>query len=149
MTDKVHGFTETGFEALTGNMDFFTVRTTVNILPNGQVETGADGDVTGDATSQNWLDLLVETVSLRAQPVIASPVSISIESVSSISDLPATEQEGSTGNDNVYVFKFAIEHTEAWSSDLLSEALNSLASVFVWTSPTTNNNVAITRNLTL
>jgi len=131
MVDKVHGFSETGFEALTGNMDFFTVRTLVDISPLA----------VGNATTQAALDTLVETVAMRAAPVIASDVTSAAET--GIIDLPA-----SGGAATVFTFKFAVEHTEAWTTDLLSEALDATG-LFVWTSPTTANNVAVTLSLTL
>jgi len=131
MTDKVNGFTQTGWEALTGNMDFFTVRTIVDI------RTLADGD----ATSQGNLDTLVETIAMRAAPVISSDVSITAEN--DPADLPALGGAG-----DVYTFKFAVEHTEAWSTDMLADALDSTG-VFVWTTPTDDNDVAVTLSLTL
>jgi len=150
MVTKVNGFSQTGVEALTGNLDFFTVRTLEPILTDGQDEgTPVSGEVTqGDATTQAALDLLIETISQRAQPVILSNVAVSREAVAGITDLPAVADDGDT-NDTVYVFKFAIEHTEAWDADLLAEALDSANGVFVFRTPTTNNNVAIVRNATL
>jgi len=150
MTIKVNGFSETGVEALTGNLDFFTVRTLEPILTLHQNEGApVSGEVTvGDATTQAALDLLIESISQRAQPVILSNVVISREVVSTITDLPAVADDGD-GSDTVYVFKFAIEHTEAWDGTLLAEALDSANGVFVFRTPTTNNNVAIVRNATL
>lgn len=149
MVEKVNGFTKPGYESLTGNLDFFTVRTLVNILPTGSTTPGADGNVVGDATTQEALDMLIETVSTRAQPVIMSDVEVSVEAVSSIVDLPATAGEGATSDDNVFVLKFAIEHTEAWDVEMLGEALDAAGGAFVYRTPTTNNNVAFVRNLTL
>lgn len=150
MVTKVNGFSQTGVEALTGNLDFFTVRTLVPILTNGQDEGApVSGEVTlGDDVTQAALDLLIETISQRAQPVILSNVVVSREATGDITDLPAVTDDGD-GSDTVYVFKFAIEHTEAWDADLLAEALDSANGVFIFRTPTTNNNVAIVRNATL
>lgn len=154
MVEKVHGYTETGYESLTGNMDFFTVRTLVPILTKDQDLSsdfsGVPGGVVlaGDDTTQESLDVMVETISTRTQPVIMSPVSVTREPVGSVTDLPAVSDDGD-GNATVYTLKFAVEHTVAWDETLLSDAFHNAASGFVWTTPTTNNNVSVVRNATL
>ena len=95
--EKVHGVSDAG-EFLTGNMDFFTVRTLVDIT------TDANGDP-ADA-SQLALDKLIETISTRAQPVIIG--SVATESAPDYADFTGF----STGT--VWVLKFATEHTDAW-----------------------------------
>src|SRR5690606_25439714 len=87
MVDKVNGFFAPG-EHLTKNMQFFELRTSVDI------RVKADGST----SSQAALDKLVEVISLNGQPVISGkPV------------LDAEESE--------YVFKFGIEHYGAWDGD--------------------------------
>jgi hypothetical protein len=83
MVDKVNGHVLAG-ESLTGNIDFFTLTTSVNILAS---------DNGGNPASQARLDKLVEVISLRGQPIIMGT--------------PFTASSN-------YVFKFAIEHTGAW-----------------------------------
>jgi hypothetical protein len=153
MTNKVHGFTKTSYEGLTGNMDFFTVRTTVAILTDGQDVSasfvGAPGSsvLVGSAVTQSNLDVLVQTIAMRAAPVIMSPVAVTRESTPVV-DLPGAADE-SDGKDTVYTLKFAVEHADAWSVNMLVDALNSAAAGFVFTTPTTGNNVAVTKNLNL
>jgi hypothetical protein len=59
MVEKVHGSVNPG-ESLTGNLEFFTVTTSVNILTRDA----------GTAATQAALDKLVEVISLRGQPII-------------------------------------------------------------------------------
>ena len=154
---KVNGFTKSGYEAVTGDMDFFTLRTLVPVLVNRQdVSANFSGApsaavLVGDAQTQCDLDVMVETISLRAQPVIMSLVSVTRETVSSIVDLPGVEDEGD-GFDTVYTLCFVIEHTEAWEDgDLLLEALDASAGAFIWRIPsgTPGNNVALSVSKTL
>jgi len=155
--EKVHGFTATGYEALTGNQDFFTLRTLVPILANGQ-DVSADfpgafstAVLVGDATTQLNLDVLVETISLRAQPVIMSLASVTRETLSSITDLPAEADDGD-GFDTVYTLRFSVEHADAWEDGtLLLQALDAAVGNFVWNNPsaTPANNVAVTRSATM
>lgn len=155
--EKVNGFTKSGYEALTGDMDFFVLRTLVPVLPKGS-DVSADFSgapsaavLVGDDQTQYDLDVMVETISLRAQPVIMSVVKVTRESVSSVVDLPGVEDEGD-GFDTVYSLCFAIEHTEAWEDgDLLLEALDASAGAFIWRVPssTPGNNVALTVSKTL
>jgi hypothetical protein len=156
MVDKIHGFTSTGYEALTGNLDFFTVRTLVPVLTNGQ-DVSADfpgapvsAVLVGDATTQGHLDVMVETISLRAQPVIMSLVEVTRETVISVTDLPGVENEGDS-HATVYTLKFAIEHTQAWDADLLGEALDAAAGPFVYRIPSGSpgNNVSVVIKNTL
>ena len=154
---KVHGFTQTGREALTGDLDFFTLRTLVPILVNGQDASGDFGGaaspavLVGDATTQEQLDILVETVSMRSQPVIMSVVQVTRETLSSMTDLPAETDDGD-GFDTVYTLSFAIEHTDAWEDGaLLLAALDTAAGDFVYRTPsgTPGNNVAVVVSDTL
>lgn len=152
---KVHGYTKSGYEALTGDMDFFVLRTLVPILPYGKDVSGdfsgapSAAVLVGDDVTQYNLDVLVETVSLRAQPIIMSEVKVTRESLSSVVDLPGTSDEGD-GFDTVYSLCFAIEHTEAWEDgDLLLEAFDASAAEFVWRVPATGNNVALSVSKTL
>lgn len=94
MTEKVNGTSFAG-QFLTGGLNFYKVRTTLDIRATG---------VIGDA-SQKRLDKLVETISTRAQPVILSAVTSAVEAAPT--DLVGT-------NVTVYTLSFAIEHNMAW-----------------------------------
>lgn len=68
-------------ETLVGNLDFFTIATTSALASDGAI---------GD-TDQALFDKFIETISMKAQPIILSAVT------------------GGT------TFKFAVEHTGMWS----------------------------------
>jgi len=112
---KIHGVSRDG-EFLTGDMDFFTVRSLVDIT------TDANGDPADQ--SQLNLDKLIETISTRAQPVIIGQVST--ESAPNYDDFVGF----STGT--VWVLQFATEHTRAWGPltgtvvDELNDALDGI-----------------------
>ncbi len=141
---RVHGFSQPDYSAVGAKMDIFTVRTTVPILPLGHDDSetfsGLDSAATvvGDDYTQYNLDVLIDTISLRAQPVVMSGVEI-VDGYTG-DDIPALEEGGL-----VYALTFAIEHTEAWEDgELLLEALDATG-VFVYraVSATPPNNVAL------
>lgn len=137
MTQKVHGVSFPG-QHLTGGLNYYTVRTVLDIRPS------ADKDLNDAA--QKRLNKLVETISLRAQPVIMGKVVESVEAKADITDLPAVA--GMSGTDvTVYTLKFAIEHNLAWevegNNPTLAESLDGVEG-FVFTVPTTGNNVSVT-----
>lgn len=84
-------------EHLTGNIEYFTLFTTVDITSTGNYED----------KSQRIFDNIISLISMRAQPiVVASPYSVT-----------AIENEGApslTGTG--YVFKFIVEHTGIFAS---------------------------------
>ena len=129
---QIHGTSFPG-EFLTGNLNFYLVRTLLNITPSS-VFNPAD-------SAQHTLDQLVQTISLRAQPTIMGQVTTTSETAPS--DLPAAGSNTVT----VYNFRFAVEHNLAWevvgNIPNLAESLNGVAG-FVYTIPTTNNNVSVT-----
>jgi hypothetical protein len=131
MSDKVNG-TSKGGEFLTKNLNYYKIRTLVNLTASTSPT---------DANQIN-IDKLVETISLRAQPVVLD-FSTSVEDKAAITDIPAASALPS-GNNTVYVLKFAIEH-DAWegATPSLASSLNGVGD-FVFTSPTTNNNLAVT-----
>jgi len=124
-------------EFLTGKFNFFLVRTTLNIKPNG--------DPTHSA--QRRFNFLQRTISLRAQPIIFGDV-VSANYSSVQPDLPVTS--GMSTPFPVYSFIFAIEHNKAWDNvDIqLAEYLNGHHD-FVYTVPSDNNNVSVTKSDTL
>jgi len=129
MVERVHG-AAVPKEFLTKDMDFFLLRTLVNITPTGNF---------ADA-SQRAFEKLIETISTRAQPVIIGSVTATTE-VDPV-DLPAASGLGPVP---VYNFRFAIEHPDAWTSPDISleESLHGIAG-FVYTTPTAGNNVSVT-----
>lgn len=130
MVTKINGMSAAG-QFLTGGLNFYKVRTSLDIRATG---------VISDA-SQKRLDKLVQTISLRAQPVIMSAVTTSTET--SPSDLP-----GVTGSTTVYTLSFAIEHNMAWevsgsANPTLAETLDGVEGFVYDIGVTTSNNVAV------
>lgn len=121
-------------QALAGGLNYFTVRTLLDIRPSATRDP--------NEASQKRLDRLVQVVSTRAQPTIVGQVRVSVEDAASITDIPAAA--ALSGNVNVYVFRFAIDHHLAWDADALAETLDGIEG-FVHTTPTIGNNVAIVR----
>ncbi len=130
MTEKVNGTSFAG-QFLTGGLNFYKVRTTLDIRATG---------VLSDA-SQKRLDKLVETISTRAQPVILSAVTESTET--DPADLPSA-----SGSVTVYTLSFAIEHNMAWEvagskNPDLAESLDGIEGFVYDIALTTDNNVAV------
>lgn len=121
-------------QALTGSLDFYTIRTTLNI------STGNFG-----TTSQNRLDALLRVVSMRGQPVILGGVTTSLYDSATLGDIPAASD-----GDTIYVIRFSIEHADSWANAVpsLPASLNGVAG-FVYTTPTTANNVSVAVNAVL
>lgn len=131
MVEKINGNVASG-ESLTGNMNWFTIRTTLDITATGNIADAA----------QKRLNKLVEIISLRAQPVIKGRIIVTSETAP-VSDLPVTAS--ASGAVSVYTFKFAIEHDKAWDAEELAESLNGVEG-FVYTTPTAGNNVSVVMN---
>ena len=134
MVTKVHGVAGSG-ESLTGNIDFYTVRTLLDIT--------TDPNADPSDVSQDRLDFLIESISMRAQPIIIGAISQSTETVTAGYDLPAAGPTGTTGV--VDTIKFACEHHGAVSALELLSLLNGHKG-FVSTTPTTGNNVSCVEN---
>lgn len=86
--------------SLGSKLDFFTIETTL--------------DLSADAAGQALLNTLIETVAINGQPVISSLVANTAA--------VASQLTGAT-----YSFKFAVEHTGAWSEATLAAALSAIA----------------------
>jgi phytoene dehydrogenase-like protein len=118
MVAKLRGGVRAG-EKLTGNMDFFVIKTLVPM---------AEGDVDTDATTgADNLERLTQVFEMRSQPVL---ISTSSETVAN----PAGAGFGSsfTSSATVYTIKFANEHTGQWvattgGNNSLVDALHGLA----------------------
>lgn len=137
MVDKINGVVSPD-QFLTGDLNFYTVRTTLDIRPS------ATKDIKDEA--QHRLDKLVETISTRAQPIIMGAVKMTMEAKSSIADLPSAAAVSGT-EVAVYTVRFAVEHNLTWevtgNNPTLAETLNGVAG-FVFDYPTTENNVSVT-----
>lgn len=132
MTDKVNGTSFAG-QFLTGGLNFYKVRTTLDIRATG---------VISDA-SQKRLDKLVETISLRAQPVIMSQVTSAVATADDLAAIP-----GAVSGNTIYVLSFAIEHNMAWevqgsSNPTLAESLDGIEGFVFDIAVTDDNNVAV------
>jgi len=169
MVQKVHGYSFPG-EFLTGNMDFLTLRTTLDITPNGIVVqaddpnyiddpvlpyTDVNGNVYNTVAAYNAarqvqirFNKLIEIISTKAQPVIVGGVPDPEVELAPVPDLPVTGSFASGTPVNVYTFKFAIEHTEAWDPNDLEDALDGIAGFVKSTLPNTTN-VSVVLNATL
>lgn len=117
MVDKVNGRTVTGTEAIGRSFDFFVFSSPVNILP---ISEG------GDATSQKALDKLIEIISLNGQPIITGTPYLD-------------------GSD--YKFKFATEHTGAWTAATLETAVLTHAPVHFAAANATTMTVTLSSSL--
>ena len=97
---RIHGAASAS-EAVSGNLNFYTMYITekVNAVPG--VDIDATGDIL-DQTQQN-LDDIVNIISLVAQPIIMNtPVQVLLTSVAP------------TLTGNGYAFKFAVEHGQVF-----------------------------------
>lgn len=142
MTNKVHGFANLHAQNLTGGIDVWKFVTTVDITPTGarlyndaSLATNWHDSInlSDPATlSQYLLDKVIETISLRGQPVLLSGVSsVPVTSAnaslfldSSGNPIFPTAVAGAT----VYSFTFMIEHDGSWdvkgaSNPTLSETI--------------------------
>ena len=143
MTRKVHGFADVD-ESLGKNYDFFIFRTVVDIQPTGVVVPLSDPNYIDNVTlpvtikgvtyttpaqynaaldSQKLFNILMETVSLRGQPVIVGEV-IVVNQSGPDGDLPITNTYSVPYD--VFNVRFVVEHNQSWDPDELEDALNGL-----------------------
>lgn len=145
MTNKVHGFVNLHSQNLTGGIDVWKFVTTVDITPTGaRVYSPASLannwhdqiDLTDAATlSQYLLDKVIETISLRGQPVLLSSVN-----TTPITSANASQFLDASGNPifptavagaTAYSFVFMIEHDGSWdvagaNNPTLSETIGNI-----------------------
>lgn len=110
MASKVNGTTVSA-ESLSGDLDFFTVQTLVQISSTGAIT---------DAP-QIRFDKLVEKIQLRAQPVVLSAVATRTAAASEFLGTNLT-----SGGETVYYFKFAVEHSDVWTESGNSDTKSGL-----------------------
>lgn len=99
-------------EAIGRRLDFYLIRTTMDIRPSG---FGTE--------SQNRLNAIIETIGQRAQPIIVS-VEAPVEETS-----PVDIRAGEGKTQLVYSMKFALEHFGAWegATPTLAASLHGVA----------------------
>jgi hypothetical protein len=113
-------------EALGRQLDFYTVRSTMDFLPGN-----------AGSESQNRLNGIIELIGARSQPVIVNVEPVMTET--DPADLPAA-----VGPVSVYTLKFAIEHANAWEG-----ATPSLKESLVGSMGFTFDNVSVTFHASL
>lgn len=164
MVDRVHGYAFSG-ESVSKDMEFFTVQTTLNVTPTGVIADAARvnptatypftfngttyanvGEYNAAKTQQARFDALVKAMSTRAQPVIIGSVT-SEDQTAPVAGLPVTDAS-SGATVTVYSVVMAVEHGNVWDGNDMGDLLNGVEG-FVYTTPTTNNNVSVTKAETL
>jgi hypothetical protein len=114
---RQHGFSAPGHHIGAG-LNYYTVYTTIDITPTGVgqliIPRGNPPGVYTDtvSNSQLMLDKLVETISLRAQPVVMSQVSSMAYSAYNATPTPTFAPTSGT----VWSMSFTIEHNGAWDT---------------------------------
>lgn len=180
MVQKVNGFAKPG--NFTGKkLNYYTFRTLLDITPTGRMRDITEVNPSGlypfkvnesDAVAYNneseyvaavkaqaRFDMVIQTISLRAQPVILGSVYKRQYVKSQVQDLPAVDNVdpwasmASNALIDVYEVTFAIEHNLAWepqgNQQDLPESMNGIggdtsAEQFSYINPTHPlNNVAL------
>lgn len=115
---RIHGFSQPGQHTGAG-LNYYTIFTTVDITPTGipqmVIPRGYPLGVYTDtiSNSQYMFDKLVETISLRAQPVVMSKVTQQTAAqFTAVNTLP----DFAPGTGNVWTLSFIIEHNGAWDT---------------------------------
>ena len=145
MTRKVHGFADVD-ESLGKNYDFFIFRTVIDVRPTGVVVPLNDPNYIDNVTlpvtikgntyttaaaynaalnSQRLFNLLIETISLRGQPVIVGEV-FEVQQFSPDPQLPITGSASFTTPYFVYNLRFVLEHNQSWDPEELMDALDGI-----------------------
>ncbi len=95
-----------GLEVLTGDMDFFTIYTVIDITNTGN--TNPKGNSKSFLQAQNY-NSIIQALSLRGLPVISS--------VNKLEDTDVSEYnfgDDISGKHNIWVLKFASEKPDIW-----------------------------------
>lgn len=109
MPTQIHGTGRPG-EHLTGDIEYFTAYTLVDITDSG-VTNPNSGDTDGYNQAQN-LNVLLQVISLRAQPIV---VSITKRETQDMADY--SFGSGYTGTQTIWITKFATEYKGAWAGN--------------------------------
>jgi len=126
MTTKINGTGRSG-EHITGDIEYFTAYTLVDITDSG-ITDPRSADVTGYNQAQN-LNVLLQLVSLRAQPII---VSISRRENQDLADY-SFGSNFVNASATLWIVKFATEYKGAWAnaSDQTYHLINDCHSVAI------------------
>ena len=100
--------------SLGSRLDFFIVETSL-ALDDSSNDAGD-----ASAAAQALFNAMIETIAINGQPVISSLTANAAPVAAQFGTL-ATPYTGAT-----YSFKFAIEHTGAWTQDTLATALSAI-----------------------
>jgi hypothetical protein len=151
----------TAGEAVGRNMEFWTIKSSLDIRPTGVTSTRAEMGITVfpatvfgqtfansgayDAAydAQKRFDAIVRTISLRVQPIIVGAVVQATEALP-VAGLPVLG--AGPGTAATYTLRFATDYAAAWDNveQSIADILNGQVS-FVFTTPTTGNNVSVTK----
>ncbi len=114
---RQHGFAYPG-QHLTGGLNYYTIYTTIDITPTGLgtlvVPDGTPPGVYYDtvSNSQYMLDILIETISLRAQPMVMSQITSMAFGAYVSTATPTFVPTSGT----VWAMSFAVDHNGAWDT---------------------------------
>src|SRR6056300_1270386 len=108
MPTQIHGTGRPG-EHLTGAIEYFTAYTLVDVTDSGITDPN-NPDTAGYNQAQN-LNVLLQVISLRAQPIV---VSVSKRTAQDMADY--SFGSGFTGPQSIWILKFATEYKGAWST---------------------------------
>tara|TARA_B110000902_G_scaffold140085_1_gene161788 strand:+ start:5256 stop:5732 length:477 start_codon:yes stop_codon:yes gene_type:complete len=97
-------------EMLTGDLEFFTAYSLVDVT-DSSISDPNDADVDGYNQAQN-LNVLLQTLGLRAQAIISSVTTRTSQAMADYSF--GTDY---TGNQTMWLVKFATEYKGAWAKD--------------------------------
>lgn len=96
-------------EHLTGDIEYFTAYTLVDVTDSGITDPNS-GNVDGYNQAQN-LNVLLQTMSLRTQPIISSVIKRTTQAMADYSFGTVH-----TGNHTIWIVKFATEYKGAWAN---------------------------------
>ena len=112
-------------ESISGDLQFFTVKTLIDLTNTGDFNPYNSHSVLkvgGEKKSYNQaqnLNTLLQTISLRTQPVIVGDVRVDVDQMN-IGDFGTFADDGIS----IWTLKFATEHPQAITLDLLKEELD-------------------------
>lgn len=98
-----------GLEVLTGDMDFFTIYTLIDITNTGN--TNPKGNSKTFLQAQNY-NSIIQALSLRGLPVISSVTTLEDASISKYDFGSAI-----TGKHSIWILKFASEKPDIWRKE--------------------------------
>ena len=97
-------------EHLTGDIEYFTAYALGDVTDSGITDPNS-ADVDGYNQAQN-LNVLLQTMSLRTQPIISSVITRTTQAMADYSF-----GSNHTGNQTIWIVKFATEYKGAWAKN--------------------------------